>query len=106
MLGAINWHSFFFLLSGGLACGFALAVLLSTNVVRMAAFLIASLTATAGLFFLAYVRDVPTQFVAIQNKLSAMDTMMEYIVHTGSALFAVLPGATKPGVSVFAPLFA
>ena len=60
----------------------------------------------AGLFFLSYVRDVPTQFVAIQNKLSAMDTMMEYIVHTGSALFAVLPGAPKPGVSVFAPLLA
>ncbi|MCA9170770.1 MAG: NADH-quinone oxidoreductase subunit J [Planctomycetales bacterium] len=65
MLGAINWHSFFFLLSGGLACGFALAVLLSTNVVRMAAFLIASLTATAGLFFLAGAKFVGAMQIMI-----------------------------------------
>ena len=53
MFAAINWHSFFFLLSGGLACGFALAVLLSSNIVRMAFYLIVSLSATAGLFILA-----------------------------------------------------
>lgn len=53
MLGAINWHSFFFLLSGGLACAFALAVLMSSNVVRMAFYLIVSLAATAGVFILA-----------------------------------------------------
>jgi NADH-quinone oxidoreductase subunit J len=49
----INWHSFFFLLFGLAACGFALAVVLSSNVVRMAFYLVMSLGATAGLFFLA-----------------------------------------------------
>ena len=53
MAGAINWHSFFFLLFGGLACAFALGVLFSSNIVRMAFYLILSLAATAGLFFLA-----------------------------------------------------
>ena len=50
---AIYWPSVFFLLFGALACGFALAVLLSTNIVRMAFYLVLSLAATAGLFFLA-----------------------------------------------------
>jgi NADH-quinone oxidoreductase subunit J len=53
ILGQIIWHSFFFLLFAGLACGFALAVLLSSNVVRMAFYLILSLAAAAGLFLLA-----------------------------------------------------
>jgi NADH-quinone oxidoreductase subunit J len=50
---SINWHSFFFLLFSLLACGFALAVVLSSNVVRMAFYLVLSLGATSGLFFLA-----------------------------------------------------
>lgn len=49
----INWHAFFFYLFSGLACAFALGVLFSSNVVRMAANLIASLAATAALFMLA-----------------------------------------------------
>ena len=49
----INWHSFFFLLSALPACVFALAVVVSSNVVRMAFYLILSLAATSGLFFLA-----------------------------------------------------
>ena len=49
----INWHSFFFLLSALVACGFALAVVVSSNIVRMAFYLILSLAATSGLFFLA-----------------------------------------------------
>jgi NADH:ubiquinone oxidoreductase subunit 6 (subunit J) len=53
LLAAINWHSFFFLFFGALASLFALGVLISTNVVRMAFYLIVSLAATAGLFFLA-----------------------------------------------------
>lgn len=47
------WHQFFFLLFAALTCGFALAVLISTNVVRMAFYLVLSLGASAGLFFLA-----------------------------------------------------
>lgn len=52
-VGAINWHTFFFLLYALVACGFAVAVVVSTNIVRMALFLIVSLGATSGLFFLA-----------------------------------------------------
>jgi NADH:ubiquinone oxidoreductase subunit 6 (subunit J) len=50
---AINWHSFFFLLFSLLACGFAVAVVVSGHIVRMAAYLVVSLGAVAGLFFLA-----------------------------------------------------
>lgn len=49
----INWHSFFFLFFALIACGFALAVVMTANVVRMAFYLVLSLGATAGLFFLA-----------------------------------------------------
>ncbi|MBL8825409.1 MAG: NADH-quinone oxidoreductase subunit J, partial [Planctomycetaceae bacterium] len=49
----INWHTFFFLLFALLACGFAVALVVTSNVVRMALYLIFSLAATAGLFFLA-----------------------------------------------------
>ena len=49
----INWHSFAFLLFALLACGFAVAVVASSNIVRMAFYLTLSLGATAGLFFLA-----------------------------------------------------
>lgn len=49
----INWHTCFFLLFALVACAFAVAVVLSSNIVRMAFYLIVSLGATAGLFFLA-----------------------------------------------------
>jgi len=49
----IHWHSFFFLLFGLTACVFALAVVFTNNVVRMAFYLVLSLGATSGLFFLA-----------------------------------------------------
>ncbi|MEX2118130.1 MAG: NADH-quinone oxidoreductase subunit J [Pirellulales bacterium] len=48
-----NWHTFFFLLFAGLACAFAVAVVITSNIVRMALYLIMSLGATSGLFFLA-----------------------------------------------------
>jgi NADH-quinone oxidoreductase subunit J len=50
---SIYWPSFFFVLFAALACGFAVAVLLSSNIVRMAFYLVLSLAATSGLFFLA-----------------------------------------------------
>ncbi len=50
---SIYWPSFFFLLFGGVACAFAIAVVVSANIVRMAFYLVMSLAATAGLFFLA-----------------------------------------------------
>ena len=46
----------------------------------------------AGLFFIAYVRDPATQYIPMQNKLSREDGLMEYLQHTGSAMFAVPPG--------------
>lgn len=49
----INWHTFFFLLFSLLAVVFAVAVVVTSNVVRMAFYLIMSLGAAAGLFFLA-----------------------------------------------------
>src|SRR6185369_14579155 len=52
-MSEIYWPSVFFLLLAILACGFAVAVLLSPNIVRMAFYLVLSLGATAGLFFLA-----------------------------------------------------
>ncbi|MBO0851890.1 MAG: deferrochelatase/peroxidase EfeB, partial [Pseudonocardia sp.] len=51
----------------------------------------------AGLFFVAFVRDPRRQFVPLQRKLASKDKMMEYIVHTGSALFAVPPGVKRGG---------
>jgi len=60
----------------------------------------------AGLFFLAYVRDPRTQFVPVQNQLSAHDTLtLEYLQTTGSALFAV-PGGVGAGEYVGQALFA
>lgn len=49
----INWHTFFFLLFAVATCAFAVAVVLTANVVRMAICLIASLAAVTGLYFLA-----------------------------------------------------
>ena len=49
----VNWHSLFFLLLAAIACSFAVAVVVSGNIVRMACYLVASLAAVAGLFFLA-----------------------------------------------------
>ncbi len=53
MDNSIYWPSFFFLFFGGTACVFAIGVLVSRNIVRMAFYLVLSLAATAGLFFLA-----------------------------------------------------
>ncbi|MGD9127453.1 MAG: NADH-quinone oxidoreductase subunit J [Planctomycetia bacterium] len=46
----INWHSCCFLLFGLLAGGFAIAVAVSNDIVRMAIYLVFSLAAVAGLF--------------------------------------------------------
>jgi deferrochelatase/peroxidase EfeB len=59
----------------------------------------------AGLFFLAYVRDPDTQYIPMQTKLSREDGLMEYLRHTGSALFAVPPGV-RPGGFLGEGLFA
>ena len=53
LLAAINWHSIAFLALRAVACGFAVAVVMTSNIVRMAFYLTLSLGATSGLFFLA-----------------------------------------------------
>ena len=50
----------------------------------------------AGLFFMAYQRDPQRQFVAVQHRLSSMDSLNEYIKHVSSALFACPPGVEDP----------
>jgi NADH:ubiquinone oxidoreductase subunit 6 (subunit J) len=49
----IYWPTFFFYLFSAIACAFAIAVVVSPNIVRMAFYLVMSLAATAGLFFVA-----------------------------------------------------
>ncbi len=46
----------------------------------------------AGLFFLAYQRDVRKGFIPLQRSLSRSDALNEYIQHVSSAVFAVPPG--------------
>jgi NADH:ubiquinone oxidoreductase subunit 6 (subunit J) len=53
MEAPIYWPSFFFLLFAAVACAFAVAVVVSANIVRMAFYLVMSLAGTAGLFFVA-----------------------------------------------------
>src|SRR3954463_3027184 len=53
MEAPIYWPSFFFLMFSAIACAFAVAVVITPNVVRMAFYLVLSLAATAGLCFLA-----------------------------------------------------
>jgi deferrochelatase/peroxidase EfeB len=59
----------------------------------------------AGLFFIAFVRDPAKQYIPMQTKMSKQDGLMEYLQHTGSALFAVPPGVLKPGGFVGDTLF-
>ncbi len=59
----------------------------------------------AGLFFLAFVCDPRTHFIPIQTRIGVGDAMSEYLQHTGSALFAIPPGAAE-GEFVGQALFA
>ncbi len=85
-LSAICWHTFYFYLFGGLACAFALGVVFSTNVVRMAANLIVSLTATAVLFMLA-----GAEFVGA----------MQIMIYVGGTLVLLVFGVMLTAQSAF-----
>jgi NADH-quinone oxidoreductase subunit J len=52
-MNALDWHSCFFWLFAAVACASAVAVVLTGNIVRMACFLVVSLSAVSGMFFLA-----------------------------------------------------
>ncbi|MFJ2113819.1 iron uptake transporter deferrochelatase/peroxidase subunit [Streptomyces sp. NPDC087850] len=51
----------------------------------------------AGLFFLAYQRDVRDAFIPVQQALARSDALNEYIQHVGSAVFAIPPGVRDKG---------
>lgn len=46
----------------------------------------------AGLFFLAFCRNIDKQFVPMQTKLSTQDALTEYLIPNGAAAFAIPPG--------------
>ena len=88
-LAAVNWHGLFFLAFALIACGMAVAVVMADNVVRMAFYLVLSLGATAGLFFLA-----GSEFVGA----------MQLMIYVGGTLvllvFGVMLTAQAPFVSI------
>ena len=88
-LAAINWHSVLFLLFAAVACACAVAVVLADNVVRMAFYLVLSLAAPAGLFFLA-----GAEFVGA----------MQLMIYVGGTLvllvFGVMLTAQAPFVAI------
>lgn len=49
----------------------------------------------AGLYFIAFTRDPRVHYVPMQAALATHDLMSEYLLHTGSALFAVPPGVPR-----------
>jgi deferrochelatase/peroxidase EfeB len=50
-----------------------------------------------GLLFIAFMRDPHRQFVPVQRRLAEHDRLSAYTRHTGSAVFAVPPGARAGG---------
>ena len=59
----------------------------------------------AGLFFLAYQRDIRTHFLPIQQTLASNDGLNEYLRHVGSAAFAVPAGVRGSGGYIGQQLF-
>jgi NADH-quinone oxidoreductase subunit J len=86
LLAAINWHSVFFLLFAALSCGFGIAVVLTSNVVRMAFYLTLSLGSVAGLFFLA-----GAEFVGA----------MQFMIYVGGTLVLLIFGVMLTAQSNF-----
>jgi deferrochelatase/peroxidase EfeB len=60
----------------------------------------------AGLFFVAFQRDIRAAFLPVQSALARDDVLNEYIKHVGSAAFAVPPGVSGPGEYIGQALFA
>jgi NADH:ubiquinone oxidoreductase subunit 6 (subunit J) len=85
----INGHTLLFLFFGILTCLFSLAVVFSSNIVRMAFYLILALAATSGLHFLA-----GADFVGA----------MQLVLYVGGTLvllvFGVMLTAQSPFVSI------
>ena len=109
----INWHTFFFLLFALMACSFAVAVLISGNIVRMAFYLVVSLGAVAGLFFLAgadfvgamqlmiYVGGTMVLLV-LGVMLTAQGSPVTMRIGRGQWIVAVIAGGSLLGVLLWA----
>src|SRR6478672_3237466 len=107
----MNWHSAYFLLFGLFACGFALAVVFTSNIVRMAFYLVLSLGATAGLFFLAGSDFIGAMQILIYVggtlvllvfgvMLTAQDRFISMRTSRGEMIVALLVGASMLAVLV------
>jgi NADH:ubiquinone oxidoreductase subunit 6 (subunit J) len=86
LLGAIDWHTFFFFVFALIAVGFALGVVFSSNVVHMAFYLTLSLGAVAGLFYLA-----GAEFVGA----------MQFMIYVGGTLVLLIFGVMLTAQSRF-----
>ncbi len=85
----IYWPSFFFLLFGAISCLFSVAVVLTSNIVRMAFYLVLALAATSGLFFLA-----GADFVGA----------MQLMIYVGGTLVLLIFGVMLTGKGPFVSL--
>lgn len=54
-------------------------------------------TTDCGLIFAAYQRDPRRQFTPVQQRLAASDALNRWVTTIGSAVFAILPGASEGG---------
>ena len=54
-------------------------------------------SAAAGLMFICYQRDPRRQFIPIQRRLAAADSLNRFVRHVGSAIFACPPGIAPGG---------
>ncbi len=59
----------------------------------------------AGLFYLAFARDLDAQFIPLQMQLSRSDRMNEYVRYIASAAFAIPPGVPSVGGYIGQTLF-
>jgi len=50
-----------------------------------------------GLFFIGFNRDLRTQFIPLQRRLSSSDALNEYLRYRSSAAFAIPPGVRSAG---------
>lgn len=104
MMDTIYWPTFFFWLFAAMACLLAVAVVLTANIVRMAFYLVLSLGATAGLFFLAGADFVGSMQLLIYVggtlvllvfgvMLTSQDRFISMKTSRGEMLIAALVGA-------------
>lgn len=86
LLAQFDWQTFFFTLYAAIACVFGLAVLFTNNIVRMAFYLVISLGAVAGLFFMA-----GAQFIGA----------MQLLIYVGGTLVLLIFGVMLTAQEAF-----